>query len=88
MSENIFDNQTFFSNNNFTSVIATNVPFTSLIKIDNLCRSAKVTLTAATVYGNCGYVFNDFLKKFQILDLDGEPVKEVYILILLLLSYH
>ena len=78
VSRDIFDNQTIFASNEFTSIIGANIPFSKLRKIDNLCRSTKVTLTSASVYGNCGYVFNDFLKKFEVLDTDGETTKEVF----------
>ena len=79
----VFKNQTILSSFNFTSVIAANIPLNRLKKIDTLCRQSKVLLTTASVYGNSGYVFNNFFKKFHIFDSDGESVKEVNIYVLI-----
>ena len=37
----------------------------------------RTTFTACTVLGNCGFVFNDFQREFEVVDVDGEREKEV-----------
>lgn len=44
---------------------------------NHIARKHKMKTTAVTAHGNVGFVFNDFLNDFEILDVEGETFKEV-----------
>jgi hypothetical protein len=65
-------------NFNFTVIITADIAdFRELSDINNDCRVVDAKLVACDVRGVCGYVFNDFLEHFEVLDPDGEVCSEV-----------
>lgn len=46
-------------------------------RINNICRKARALFVASNLYGNIGYIFDDFLGNFTVTDADGEVGKEV-----------
>jgi hypothetical protein len=56
----------------------TDLSFTELLKINDFCEKINAKMIACNVYGNIGYIFNDFLNYFEIEDVDGEDIKEVF----------
>eukprot|EP01041_Mallomonas_annulata_P003343 gene3343-6615_t len=65
------------SNGNYTLVVATESSFHDLLSLDASCRASDTRLVACDVRGVCGYIFNDFLDGFTVLDVDGEVQPEV-----------
>lgn len=68
-----------------TAVVIPGGSFRLLKKINGALRASsskgqnqqKTSFTACNVLGNCGFVFNDFQREFEVVDVDGERDKEV-----------
>lgn len=64
-----------------TCLLAPGGDFRTSKKLNQLLRSSshlhKAKFISCNVYGNCGYVFNDFQAGFEVLDVDGEQSKDV-----------
>lgn len=78
-------NKSHFQKYNFSTVVVLDSSFATLKKIDLRCRQTSTRLVAANVFGASGFVFNDFLAKFTVQDVDGETYREVIIDVLYLL---
>eukprot|EP01036_Dinobryon_divergens_P032035 gene32035-41543_t len=71
-----------------TAVVIPGGSFRLLKKINAALRASssqeknhqKTSFTACNVLGNCGFVFNDFQREFEVVDVDGERDKEVPLL--------
>ena len=63
-----------------TSVIVPGGSFRMQKRVNALVRASsrrKATFTSCGVFGNTGYVFNDFQNDFEVIDVDGEQEREV-----------
>lgn len=78
-----FSKTEVFKEKNFTAVISTDLGFTGLKSVSSMCEKKKYDggtqpkLIACKLYGNCGYIFNDFGRSFEVFDADGEEQQEV-----------
>lgn len=62
----------------------------SLLKLRDIserCRLEGVKLIGCNVLGVCGYVYNDFLDRFEVTDIDGETPREVKRMIYDIVNY-
>ncbi len=60
-----------------TVVVCADFSIADLKVLDKQCRLCRSKLVATTIRGVCGYLFNDFLDCFKVLDVEGESHKEV-----------
>ena len=56
----------------YTVVVATQAPLSEQLKIDDFCHANGIYFIAAEARGVFGSVFNDFGKRFVVLDTNGE----------------
>ena len=60
-------------------IILTECDNNTIIVFDNFCRKNNIYLIISDVYGCIGRIINDFGSDFEVIDKDGESIKECYI---------
>ena len=60
-------------------IILTECDNNTIIVFDNFCRKNNIYLIICDVYGCFGRIINDFGSDFEVIDKDGESIKECYI---------
>ena len=60
-------------------IILTESDNATIIKFDKFCRKNNIYLIICDVYGCIGRIINDFGSDFEVIDKDGESIKECYI---------
>ena len=65
--------------NKYNLIILTECDNDSIIIFDKFCRKNKIYLIVCDVYGCIGRIINDFGSDFEVIDKDGETIKECYI---------
>ena len=75
----------------YTAVISIDKNWLNMLEVNDALRSCsqhsasskvhmfKPCFIACSVYGVCGFLFNDFGDNFLVEDADGEIAKEVYL---------
>ena len=51
----------------------------TILTFDKFCRKNNICLIICDVYGCVGRLINDFGNNFQVIDKDGENIKECYV---------
>ena len=65
------------NNGNYTVVVYAGVEVDEILTNNELCRSIGAKMICCGLKGVCGYIFNDALENFTVLDTDGEIETEV-----------
>ena len=63
----------------YNVIILTECANDVLIVFDKFCRKNNICLIICDVYGCVGRLINDFGNNFQVIDKDGENIKECYV---------
>lgn len=65
-----------FTNYNCVCITHTNLNITTLMDVNQKCRSHKIGFIMSEIFGAAGYIFVDFGNEHTITDLDGEPCRQ------------
>ena len=60
------------SESNATAIIYAGIGINAMAEQNQMCRKSNIIQIGCDVVGVCGFVFNDFLDTFEVLDGDGE----------------
>ena len=76
LDENIIEKLGF---KKFNVIILTECDNDTIILFDKFCRKNNIYLIVCDVYGCVGRIVNDFGNDFEVIDKDGESIKECYV---------
>ena len=63
----------------YNVIILTECDNDTIIVLDKFCRKNGIYLIVCDIYGCIGRIINDFGNDFEVIDKDGETIKECYI---------